>query len=192
MKLIAPLLLVLATLTAPAPALALEKLGQPCRAFNVLAGRVVTHPAGTESFVLTNMNESSGMELIFINIRDNTARTFKAPAGAGSWALLQVPGDRLVVGTYYDGTFMVFDLKTMAFIKSVKFPGEEYIWNLALGSDGRVYGGTYRGGKLGALDLESYAVEDLGRPEAAAPNLYLRNVSTTPDGRILCNFGTEC
>jgi outer membrane protein assembly factor BamB len=174
-----------------AAAAAVESLGEPCRAFNVLAGRVVTDPAGKEWLVLTNMNEASGMELIFIDPRSNTAKSYKAPAGAGSWALLQVPGDRLVVGTYYDGTFMVFDLKQMKFIQSIPFKGEEYIWNLALGSDGRVYGGTYRGGKLGALDLNTYKVEDLGRPKTAAPNLYLRNVSATPDGRILCHFGME-
>ena len=181
----------LAAIVFVAPtARAAESLGEPCRAFNVLAGRVVTDPAGTEWFVLTNMNEASGMELVFIDPKTNAAKAYKAPAGAGAWALLQVPGDRLVVGTYYDGTFMVFDLKKMEFVKSAKFKGEEYIWNLALGSDGRVYGGTYRGGKLGALDLETNEVEDLGRPTEAEPNLYLRNVSSTPDGRILCNWGT--
>jgi hypothetical protein len=173
---------------AAAPA---ESLGEPCRAFNVLAGRAVVDPAGKEWFVFTNMNEASGMELIFLDPKTDTAKAYRAPGGQGSWALLQVPGHRLVVGTYYDGTFLVFDLKTMTFIKSARVKGEEYIWNLALGNDGRVYGGTYRGGKLGALDLNTYTVEDLGRPKAAEPNLYLRNVSSTPDGSILCSWGTQ-
>lgn len=168
----------------------MEYLGAPCRAKNVLAGRVVTdRHSQREWLVLTNMNEKSHMELIFIDFHSNTGRVYRAPAGAGAWALEEVPGDRLIVGTYFDGQFMVFDLKKMAFVKSVGFPGESYIWNLAMGRDGRIYGGTYGGGKLGAFDLRSYTVEDCGAP--APPNMYLRYVSATPDGRILCSFGME-
>jgi len=136
------LLLVAAVHAAPQ----VELIGQPCRAKNVLAARYVIAPDGKEWFVLTNMNETAGMELIFIDFRSNTGRAIRAPAGAGSWALLQVPGNRLIVGTFYDGVFMVFDLQRMEFVKVADFPGESYIWNLALGGDGRVYGGTYPGG----------------------------------------------
>lgn len=162
-------------------------LGEPCRAKNILAGRCVIDPnSGRELLVLTNQNEATNAELLFVDFAANTGKAYSAPAGAGSWALNEVPGNRLVVGTFFDGTFMVFDLKKMAFVKATKFPGEDYIWNQALGKDGRLYGGTYPGGKLGALDLKTYAVEDLGAP--AKPNLYLRNVSALPDGRILCQF----
>ncbi len=173
----------------PAPG-RLEALGQPCRAKQVLAGRVVVdRHDGREWFVLTNDNETKGAELLFIDPATGEGRMVVAPAGAGSWALNEVRGDRLIVGTFYDGTLMVFDLNAMAFVKTVKFPGEDYIWNLAVGSDGRLYGGTYPGGKLGALDLDTYALEDLGAP--APPNMYLRTVSATPDGLILCSFGQE-
>jgi hypothetical protein len=84
---------------------------------------------------------------------------------------------------------MVFDLKEMKFTAVVPFKGEEYFWNAVIGSDGRLYGGTYPHAKLGALDLDKLTMEDCGAP--AAPNLYCRNVSATPDGRILCNFVTE-
>lgn len=176
--------------TQPPAAAAVEHLGRPCRAKNVLAGRIVTdRQTGRERFVITNMNETTGAELIFIDFEHDTGKVFHAPKGSGAWALLEAPGDRLIVGTFYDGQFMVFDLKKMAFVKSAGFPGETYIWNLAMGGDGRVYGGSYGHGKLGALDLKTYAVEDLGAP--APPNLYLRYVSTLPDGRILCHFYTE-
>ena len=181
--------LLLATVASAATPAQFEHLGQPCRGFNVLASRVVTTPDGKEFFVLSNTNESSGVELIFIDFAHNTGRKFSAPAGQGAWMLNPVPGDRLVVGTYYDGKMMVFDLKTMSFAKTIGFGGEEYFWNGALGGDGRLHAGTYPGGKLGALDLEKLTIEDLGAP--AAPNLYLRNVSALPDGRLLCNFVTE-
>ena len=179
------LLLAIAADAAPQ----VELLGQPCRAKNVLAARYVVAPDGKEWFVLTDMNETTGMELLLVDFRNNTGRAIRAPAGSGSWALLQVPGNRLVVGTFYDGKFMVFDLERMEFVQVVDLPGESYIWNLVVGSDGRVYGGTYPGAKLGALDLNTYAVEDCGAP--APPNMYLRYVSALPDGRILCQFGME-
>ncbi|MFH1743628.1 MAG: hypothetical protein ABIH23_31880 [bacterium] len=165
----------------------LEHLGQPCRAKQILAGIVVTdRDDGRERFVLANDNETYGCELLYIDFENDTGKMYPAPAGAGSWALLEVPGDKLVVGTFYDGVFMVFDLKEKKFIKVADFEGESYIWNLALGGDGRVYGGTYPGGKLGALDLDSYEVEDCGAP--APPNLYLRHVYPAPGGKIVCSF----
>lgn len=167
-----------------------ERLGQPCRAKNILSGRAVTdRTTGREMLAMVNMNEDTGAELIFVDYEKEAGTLYHAPAGSGSWALDEVPGDRMVVGTFYDGRFMVFDLKKMEFAQNIDFPGETYIWNLATGSDGRIYGGTYPHGKLGALDLNTYAVEDCGAP--AAPNMYLRYVSATPDGRILCNFGME-
>lgn len=172
------------------PPASIELLAQPCRAKNVLATRVVVDRAdGRERFVLTNMNEDTGCELIFVDFDKDTGRVIRAPAGSGSWALNEVPGDRLIVGTFYDGVFVVFDLKKMEFVKVAQFPGESYIWNLAMGGDGRIYGGTYAGGKLGALDLKTYEVEDCGA--AAPPNLYCRTVSSLPDGTILCHYIQE-
>lgn len=167
---------------------AIRSLGKPCLARQVLAGLIVNDRRdGRERFVITNASEATHVELIFIDFAQDTAEVFTAPAGSGSWALREVPGDRLVVGTYYDGHFMVFDLKSMSFTQDVAFPGESYVWNLAMGKDGRIYGGTYDGGKLGALDLSTHGVEDCGAP--APPNLYLRQVSALPDGRILCSLG---
>jgi streptogramin lyase len=146
----------------------------------------VKDPGGKEWLVLTNMNEATHCELIFVDYANNTSKTFTGPAGQGAWSLNVVPGDRLVVGTYYDGDYLVFDLKQMAFTHTVPVPGEGYIWSSALGSDGRLYGGTYPGAHLAALDLETYKIEDLGNP--VPPNHYLRNVSALPDGRLYCHF----
>lgn len=181
---------VVALTAAGATAAQLEHLGRPCKAKNILAGLIVVDRSdGRERLVLSDTNEDSGAKLIFLDFDRDEAQVVQAPAGSGAWALSEVAGDRLIVGTFYDGMFMVFDLVKMEFVKTIKFPGESYIWNLAIGGDGRIYGGAYGGGKLGALDLDTYAFEDLGAP--APPNMYLRNVSSTPDGRILCNFGME-
>jgi hypothetical protein len=191
-SLVAAILVMMLAASAACRAADIELIGQPCRSFNVLAGRVIAGAegaAGAERLVLTNMNETSGCELIFIDLKTGKGKTCRAPAGAGAWALNVVPGNRMIVGTFFDGMFMTFDLGAMAFTKTAKFPGEQYIWNLAAGNDGRIYGGTYPGGRLGALDLDSNAVESFDNP--AKPNLYLRNVSATPDGRILCQWGMD-
>lgn len=164
-------------------------LGQPCRAKQMLGGAAIRdRSTGHDVLALANMNEVSGCELILIDLEDGHGEVFRAPAGAGSWNVREVPGDRLVIGTFYDGTFLIFDLKAKKFIHHVRFAKEEYLWNTMMGRDGRVYGGTYPGGKLGALDLNTYTVEDCGAP--AAPNLYLNYVSPTPDTRLLCTFST--
>jgi len=164
-------------------------LGQPCRAKQVLGGTVVRDRAtGRQLLALANMNEVSGCELILIDLEHDRGELFRAPAGAGSWNVREVSGDRIVIGTFYDGTFLIFDLKTKRFVHHVRFAKEEYLWNTALGRDGRVYAGTYPGARLGALDLNTYEVEDCDAP--AAPNLYLNYVSQTPDGRLLCTFST--
>ena len=164
-------------------------LGQPCRAKQVLGGTVVRdRSTGRELLALANMNEVSGCEFILIDLEHDHGEVFRAPAGAGSWNVREASGDRLVIGTFYDGTFLIFDLKTKRFVHHVRFAKEEYLWNTALGRDGRIYAGTYPGGRLGALDLNTYEVEDCGAP--AAPNLYLNYVSPTLDTRLLCSFST--
>jgi hypothetical protein len=167
-----------------------KHIADPCRARNVLSARFVKDPkSGHECVAMVDMNEIIGAELLLIDLKTGKGKSYKCPAGQGGWALMEVPGNRLVVGTFYDGQYMVFDLNKKQFIKSVGFPGESYIWEFALGSDGRLYGGTYAGGKLLSLDLNDYTVRDCGAP--APPNMYLRNLSSLPDGRILCNFGME-
>lgn len=166
----------------------LTHLGQPCQARNVHAG-VIVHDQGREWFVITNMNEASNMELILIDAQRDIAEVHRAPAGSGAWALNKLSETLLAVGTYFDGMFMLFDVAKRQWVRTAKFPGEDYIWNFATGKDGRLYGGTYPGGKLGALTVETGAVEDLGAPSKANGNLYLRNVSALPDGRLFCQFG---
>src|SRR5437762_3344756 len=85
-----------------------ELLGQPCRAFQVLAGRVIIDTGGREQLVLTNMNEITGAELIFIDIAASTGKTYRAPAGQGAWALNPISANRLAGGTFYDGASMIF------------------------------------------------------------------------------------
>lgn len=181
-------LLALVGAAEAAPGAGIELLGQPCRAKNVLSGcAVVDRADGRERFAVANMNETGGAEIIYIDFEKDTAKIYPSGVGQGSWGLMEIPGDRLLMPTYHQGWFAVFDLKKMEYIKTVEFKGEGYIWNAALGGDGRAYGGTYPGAKLCALNLDTYELEDCGAP--MPENTYLRSVYSMPDGRILCSFG---
>ncbi len=71
-------------------------LGRPCRAKQVLDGTAVRdRTTGREVLALANMNEVSGCELILPDWEHDHGRVFHAPAGAGSWNVREVPGDRL-------------------------------------------------------------------------------------------------
>jgi hypothetical protein len=185
MKLVFAVFAVIASSILPAYA-GVELIGQPARARNILDGRIVTDPhTGKEILLLSNNNEASNAELIFVDFEKDTATVVRAESGAGAEAILQI-GDRLVLGTFFDGSLIIFDLNQMRFVKSISFPGEKYVWGFAIGSDGRLYCGTYPGGKLGALDLSTYVLEDLGGP--IPRDRYLRSLMTLLDGRILCRF----
>ena len=162
-------------------------LGQPCRAKNILSGRIIRNRHGDgELLVLASSNEVAGVQLLFVDFENDTAEASTSPAGSGAWGLVEVPDDRLVISTHYDGKFVVFDLKTMAFTEVVDFPDESYIWATVIGSDGRVYGGTYPGAKVAAFDPSTCEVEEVG--SSPVENMY-GSVSATIDGRVLCNFG---
>ena len=171
--------------------LVVTALADPVRAKQVLAGRAAVDPVdGREKFWITNMNEQYGGELIAIDFEGDTAEVFRWPAGQGSWCVLPLPRERLAISTYYDGKFLVFDMRRREFTRVVSFPGESYVWEMATGSDGRVYGGTYPGAKLGCFDPETGEFEDCGSPVAGTENQYLRNVATAPGGDIICTFGS--
>lgn len=171
-----------------ADARSIELLAQPCRSKNVLSGCVVVDRAdGRERFAVGNMNEYGGAEIIYIDFEKDTASYYPSGVGQGSWGVMEIPGDRLLMPTYHPGWYAVFDLKRMDYTRTVEFKPEGYIWTAALGGDGRAYGGTYPGAKLAALDLNTYEIEDCGAPSPS--NTYLRTVAAMPDGRIMCNFG---
>lgn len=165
-----------------------KNLGQPCRPFNVLSGSMIKSPAtGDDLLLLGNTNEVSGLELLQLDPATNDVKVVVAPAGQGAWAMQQIPGNRLVQGTYYDGKFLVFDLEKGSYIHTAQVPGEQYIWNTALGKDGKLYGGTYPNAVLASLDLDTYEVKSHKCPLPGV-HQYLRYVNATTDGRIVCTY----
>ncbi len=168
----------------------IESIGELCKAKQVLGGLVAVDPKdGRERLILTNDNEEKGCELLSIDFENDSAEMYVAPAGAGAWGIIKIPQNRFVVSTFYDGSFMTFDFKSKTFLNHNRLGEQTYIWTVALGSDGRIYGGSYPDAKLGAFDPDTGEIEDLGSP--VQPNMYLRNTASTPAGQIICSFGND-
>jgi len=165
-------------------------IAQPCRSKQILGGCVAIDPVdGRERLVLLSNNEIHGCEMISIDFTGGIGDLFTLPSGSGSWDIRQVSGNLLVMGTFYNGHFIVFDLGKKQTIQDIDIPGESYIWNLSAGPDGRIYGGTYPGAVLCALDLDTFTLETI--PAPVEPNLYLFSVTATPWGTIVANSGYE-
>ena len=167
-----------------------ELMTQPCMGWRFQAGVTLYNAdAGRELMLLTSSAELGGAALVVTALENNASISLQIPGTAGAWALAPMKGDRVAIGTYFDGSIHVYTLPENKITDVVDIPGEDYVWNLTEGGDGRLYGGTYPGGKLFALDQDSLELEDCG--QVAAPNRFLHEVSALPDGRLLCRVGDE-
>src|ERR1051325_4770695 len=82
--------LLLSSWLAPAWS-AVELVGQPARAKNILGAIAVTDPtSGKDIIVLSNNNEASNGALLFLDPETNNTTTVSAPTGAGAEAMMEV------------------------------------------------------------------------------------------------------
>ncbi|MEV4362651.1 hypothetical protein [Nonomuraea sp. NPDC049625] len=65
---------------------------------------------------------------------------------------------------------------------------ELYVFDLALSPDGRIYAGTYPGGKVYEIDPMTGGVHDLGPAEVGLK--YVRSVAVGPDGTVYAGTGS--
>lgn len=165
-------------------------LGRPCRNFNFLGGARFTDPRdGREKAVLSNFASGETGNLIFLDPDTGAAESLLLPGDEGAWAVLNLNDEKLLIGTCsLHGYLHVLDLKTRAWATPLKDPGENYIWQLCLGDDGLVYGGTYPGCVLLQYDPKRHTLKNLGRMSDVKENLYSRNVVAVP-GHILVSCG---
>ena len=85
-------------------------------------------------------------EVVIIDPESGEGETIQIPGDNGAWALLNYKDEKLLVGTCGTyGYLHCLELKTREWKPSLRVEGISYIWDLALASDGKVYGGTYPG-----------------------------------------------
>jgi hypothetical protein len=170
-----------------------EKLGQPCRNFQILGIAKFADPRdGREKVVLSNFAAGATGCLVFIDPDTGAGESIALPGDHGAWAVLNLDDEKLLVGTCAQyGYLHCLDLRTRQWAAPLRDPQEQYIWNLCLGSDGLVYGGTWPGCVLLRYDPVRQVLENMGRVSDHAGNMYSRTVYGGIPGHILISCGCE-
>lgn len=167
--------------------------GQPCHNFNILATTVLIDPLdGREKLVLSNYAMGEIGNLILIDTLTGEGESISLPAGPGAWGLVNWHNEKLVVGTCVDQAYLhVLDLRTRKWAQTLESQGEAYFWAMTLGSDGKVYGGTYPGCSLMQYDPQDHTLVNLGHLTDNGNNQYSRPVWGEAPGYILVNYGYD-
>ena len=123
----------------------LHSLGQPCRNFQILGiGKLIDPRDEVEKVVLSNFAAGSTGNLVIVDPETGAGEDIRLPGDSGAWAVLNWRDEKLLVGTCGSyGYLHCLDLVTRQWAEARRDPHETYIWNLCVGSDGLVYGGTY-------------------------------------------------
>ncbi len=158
--------------------------------FNAL--NVYDKKLGRDVFYITSFN-SVGGQLIKLDYRRNEAKSWKMPAGIGSWGIIEGKDGDLYMGSYNEGKLMRFDPRHEVWVDlpqaSEEFRKKEsIICTLAQAPDGSIYYGTYPGAHLVHYDPKAQTVTDLGR---AGDENYLRHMVVTPSGMVISRIGTS-
>lgn len=168
-----------------------ELLGQPCRNFQILGIGSFSDPRdGGEKVVLANFAAGATGNIVLIDPTTGEGEDLALPGDNGAWAVLNYRDEKLLIGTCGQyGYLHCLDLKSRQWAAPLRDEKEQYIWNLCLGDDGMVYGGTYPGCVLLRYDPERHTLENLGRVSEVEGNLYSRMVYSGIPGHILITCG---
>jgi len=165
----------------------MESVGQPCHNFQILGiARFVDPQDGREKVVLANFAAGATGTIIIVDPTSGAGESIDMPGDSGAWALLNYRDERLLVGTCGQfGYLHDLDLRTREWAPPRRDPDETYIWNLDLGPDGMVYGGTYPNCVLLRYDPEKRELQNLGRMSDNTANLYSRMVYCGAPGHVI-------
>ncbi|GBF76206.1 hypothetical protein PA598K_04657 [Paenibacillus sp. 598K] len=166
---------------------------EPCRNFNILAIATVIDPLdGKEKLVLSNFAAGAVGNLILIDPESGDGESIRLPGDEGAWAVLDIGDGCLLIGTCSQhGYLHRLDLRTRRWSRPLQLAGESYIWQLARGSDGMIYGCTYPGCLLLRYDPDRHELRSAGRASAHPGNLYARHVNGDVPGWMIVTGGME-
>jgi len=128
--------------------------------------------------------------LLQIDPLTDETKQFEAPVGAGAYAFIIGPDNKIYLGTWEGGHILRFDPKQED--KGIEVLGkpsktDSYIWMFTIGKDGKLYGGTSGNAGLISYDPEKNEMQDLGRMDPTEQ--YNRKVATGENGWIYCGIG---
>lgn len=171
----------------------IQFIGTPCRNFNILATTTIVDPIDNRSkFVLSNFAARETGSIVIIDPETGKGEHFVLPKGAGAWGLVNWHNEKLIIGTCTVQAYLhVFDLAKREFVETIEADGEIYFWQMGLGSDDKIYGGTFQGCALTRYDPKTNVFENLGRVSDNPKNLYTTHVNCNAPGYVLVWYGFD-
>jgi streptogramin lyase len=93
---------------------------------------------------------------------DHVIRHYDIPSGIGAWAMVAI-GTDVYVGTHIPSDLYRIDTLAHTVTKVASFD-DQFIWNIAASSDGKIYLGTSETGRVIEYDPVTRTTRDLGQP----------------------------
>jgi hypothetical protein len=191
LRLICSFLAALSCPRATASAGQFEVLGVPVKSVLIM-GAVVGVDENTNEVIYFNCAQPGNrLFLLQVNPANGEARQFAAPVGEGAWASLVAPDQCVYLGTWESGYLLKFDPRAPEKgLVSLGKPAatETYLWQFALGTDGRIYSCTYPQARLVRHEPRTGKSEDLGRLDEK--EMYARSVASSTNGLVYAGIGT--
>lgn len=181
----------------PQPSSTFESLGIPVRKAGLMGVLVGPGPEEGSERIYFNFRQDGGkLFLVAVDPVTNKSEQFRSPAGTGAWGFIVGPGNKIYLGTHEgpdpqdSGQILVFDPRHPELqIQIVGRPSETetYLWQFAIGQDGKLYAGTFPKAKLVSYDPATGAMQDLGVMDETQQ--YTRNICVGRDGKIYLGIG---
>lgn len=166
-------------------------IADPCRNFCIFTTLVLVDPRdGREKLCLSNFVAGGIGSLVLVDTQTGAGEALPLPGDSGAWALLALDGKTLLAGTCPGfGYLLRLDLPSRTWAEPLRVESETYIWNLARGSDGKVYGGTWPGCALLRYDPAAHELRSLGRLSEDPKDCYSRTVHGELPGSLFIDVG---
>ena len=190
-KFLGSLIAVLSCLGPAANAGQFEVLGVPVKSVLIMGAVVGVDEKANEVIYFNCAQPGNRLFLLQVNPDTGQTRQFAAPAGEGAWASLVAPDRCVYLGTWESGYLLRFDPRDPdKGLVSLGKPSatETYLWQFALGNDGRIYSCTYPQARLVRHDPRTGKSEDLGRLDEK--EMYARSVASSTNGFVYVGIGT--
>ncbi|MBB6097492.1 outer membrane protein assembly factor BamB [Deinobacterium chartae] len=166
----------------------LEPLGTPVAGNIAVFNSALTLREGRPLVLMVVQGPQDGT-LNVLDARSNTVlETYTLEGGKNAWSSTVTPDGRVHIGAH-DRLF-TYDPTRRTVTAHGNPLGEGSIWAMTSDEQGRVYGGTFPGGKVFELDPDTGSVReiaDLSNP--AAPQSYVRSL-TYRQGKLYAGTGT--
>jgi len=177
----------------------LQLIGSPVKSLPYLNLSLAEPDKGIESDILINSFNPRAVYFARYNHIKDKASLHPLKNSQVLWGITHYGKNKVYVGGCTKSQLYEYDIKSDKIKAIFSGPlennslgwvlGENYIWSLAEGLDGKIYGSTYPNGKLFSFDPKTRFLVDYG--QMAEGEMYARNVCAGFPGKIYIGIGTH-